>query len=470
MKKVSHAIEVDMIDYGPKFEDSGPDKIVAASGILTMRKKDFTKMLGDIDNKVLKGFHNEATKRGHASLTTSVNFYFWLEGSRILDFYFSSFPFGSYIISSSRRIVFGPEHLVIPDSIAESEFKDDYEKLCREMIELYHIVKEETSIDNARRILPIGFVSSGLFAFPLQLILGIIKEVREDDQRKTPTLPKEIGEIAALLEESINEKTNYLANAALKLPYNTNFPHPNLFRNDVEFEKPGVRILLKDENFEELLNILKVKLDKLEVEKKDLKHKINEASEIWKGFIEKAQNKILLEANLLGSLTIWNDIKRHRTVRQKVEPIYTAIERSIKNWDENNFYIPKVKDPKLKEEIIEVYKKAFWLYNKMVENGIEKRDAIYIIPHGINLRMNMFFDGYHLFDPFGFLSIRTCTTTDHEIVEIFNKVINILRNNIPETEGLIGPKCKLGYCPERNFCGLIKKFVKDYDEDTHSIF
>jgi len=489
MQRISESVKVELLDYAPNFKtelkDFGPDKIVAASGIATMKKGRFKEMLEGVDEKVLKGFHNEATRRGHASLTTSVNFYFWLEGSRILDFYFTSFQFGSYMMLSSRRMEIGLENMVVPDSIADSAFIVEYERLCKRMVEIYQKIKEETNnVDYARRILPIGFISRGLFNLPLQVVLGVIKEVRED---KSAVLPKEIVEISNLLEAQIRNCTSFLAEASLKLPYDTNYPHPNLFKSDVGFQEQAqkTRILLKDENFEKLLDELKFRL-KLEnevggIETQDRRKKsIGKAAEIWKDFVEKIQDKILLEADVTSSLSAWNDIKRHRTARQKVESIYHAVDRCLKNldesnlaerdWIESNFYIPPVENQELRKEVAEAYKEALQLYEKMVKAGIEKRDAIYVIPHGINLGVKMFLDGYHLFDPFGFVGVRACTTADHEVVAIVNKIIRDLEKDVPGIETLIGPKCKLGYCPERIFCGLVKKFVDGYDESLHATF
>lgn len=468
MKKVSQTIKVEMLDYAPKFKESGPDKIIATSGILTAKMKNFKEMLGKVDDKVLRGFHNEATRRGHASLTTSTNFYFWLEGSRIIDFYFSSFPFCSCIMFSSRKIEITTENLIVPDAIANSKFKDEYEKICKNLLDLYKEVKEETkSFDQARKLLPIGFSSQGFFNFPLQVVLGIIKEVKEDNQSKNPHLPKEIGEVANILEKHVNSNVNYSVDSSLRLPYNTNFPHPNLFKSDTGFSPHKVKTLLKDENFvkslKEIENELMAKID-------DPNERIKKFSAIWKRFVEKIQDKILLEAEIVGSLSSWNDIKRHRTVRQKVESIYHAAERCLRETDENNFFMPKVENQEMKKKIINSYNEALLLYEKMIKNGIEKRDAIYVIPHGINLGIRMFLDGYHLFDPFGFVGVRSCTTTDHEIVTIVNHIINELKKEIPEIENLIGPKCKIGYCPEKVFCGVIKKFVKNYDENMHMTF
>jgi thymidylate synthase ThyX len=464
MKKSSESIKVDMLDFAPNFKSAGPDKIMAASGILTMKNKDFVKTLGDMDEKVLKGFHNEATRRGHASLTTSINYYFWIEGSRIVDFYFSSFPFGSYLVFSSRRIEITPETLIIPDAIADSEFKEDYEKIAKKMVELYKRVNEETGrMDYARRILPIGFVSKLFMSIPLQTIVGIIKEVKEDKQRKTHVLPKELWKISGVLEKEVRKSTPMLAGASMKMLYNTNFPHPNLFKSNIEFMQPSTKVIVRDEKLEPMMSALSEKLRSLNG---DHKERYTKAAGVWKDFVDDVQDKIVVEANIRGTLSIWNDIKRHRTVRQKVESIYDAADRCLKKWDESNLYIPQTSN-ELKKQIIDVYKEAFELYAKMVKGGIEKRDAIFIIPHGIRLGITMILDGYHFFDPFGFVGIRACTNTDHEIVSLTNNMVNDLKKEIPEIGNLMGPKCKLGRCPERNFCNIIKMFVKDYDKEMH---
>lgn len=466
MKNSSESIKADMLDYGPNFKSSGPDKIMAASGILTMKNKDFIKTLNSIDDKFLKGFHNEATRRGHASLTTSINYYFWIEGSRIVDFYFSSFPFGSYLIFSSRRIKINPENLIIPDSISESVFKDEYERLSTKMVELYHTVNEQTGrMDYARRILPIGFVSKLFLAMPLQTMVGVVKEVKEDQKKKEPLIPKEIHEIAGIFEKTILENTPHLSGASFKLSYNTNFPHPNLFNSDLKFVEPRTEILIKRDGIGSLVSNIKDNLDNLP---DDPKVRVSKTASVWKNFVENVHDKLLVEADVRGTLSIWNDIKRHRTIRQNVESIYSAVQRSLDIWDNDNFYIPQLENSGIMEEIIRVYKDAFDLYKRMVDSGIEKRDAIFIIPHGVKLGIRMLLDGYHFFDPFGFVGIRSCTTTDHEIVSMVNKIATDVKNKVPEIGDMIGPKCKVGYCPEKVFCNVVKKFVKDYDQKKHS--
>jgi len=468
MKKASQAIKVESLDYAPKFKDCGPDKILAAGGILTMKNKDFVETLDKIDEKTLKGFHNESTRRAHASLTTSANLYFWIEGSRLIDFYFTSFPFGSYMMLSVRKFEVTPEIIIIPDAIANSKFKEEYENMCKRLVDLYKRVKDETKgFDKARRLLPMGISSQGFFNFPLQVVLGIINEVKEDKDREIHVIPKEIERIAEIFEDQIKNSMGYLADASFKLPYNINFTHPNLFKSDIKLEQSENKILLKDENLGKMINDLK---NKLKVSTSDPKENIKRKSSIWKEFIDNVQDKILLEAKLKSSLSAWNDLKRHRTVRQKVESIYHAADRCIEKWDESNFNIPDVENPETKREIINAFRESLDFYKKMIDNGIEKRDAIYVIPNGMIVGVKMLFDGYHIFDPFGFVGIRSCTTADPEIVLFVNRIVHEVKKELPEAEGVLGPKCKLGFCPERSFCGVVKQFVRNYDENLHSNF
>ena len=52
MKKVSESIDVKFLDYAPEFKGFGPDSVVAATGILTMKDMDIEVMLEKIDEKL----------------------------------------------------------------------------------------------------------------------------------------------------------------------------------------------------------------------------------------------------------------------------------------------------------------------------------------------------------------------------------------------------------------------------------
>jgi hypothetical protein len=181
-------------------------------------------------------------------------------------------------VFSSRRIRIGTENLVIPDSIENSKFKSEYDDICKRMVDLYRRIEDETgNKDYARRVLPIGFISKLFFSLPLQVVLGIIKEVKEDEKRKEPLLPKELWKIAKSLENQIKINTSFLADASLNLFYNTNYPHPNLFNSDTDLQRAYTKILLKDDDFGKLLRDVKSKINKVTDNSKE---KIKETSRI----------------------------------------------------------------------------------------------------------------------------------------------------------------------------------------------
>ncbi len=427
MKNVEKALSVELIDYAPVFLGFGPDEILTVSGILTAKKDSFKKMLKKIDKNLAKNFHREATKRGHASLLTTPVFYFWIEGSRIIDLFLTAFPFGSYLMFSSRRIKIAMHNIIIPDFIERSPYKGEYEKVCRKMLEVYKELLK-AGCDQARNILPLGFSSYGFFSFPAQTLLTCIKECEMNAK-----IPEELKIIAKNFKTALKNSVPILFEAAERA-YETGFPFPNIF-GDCKI----------DEN------------EKIEVVYCGSIGKIFEMkARGWKELAQAAQNEILVSVVSSLSLAAWNEIKRHRTVRQSVESVYSAAERYLKNPKEEYFHIP----PSADESYKEAFHEAMALYEKLVDGGVEKRHAIYIVPHALKIKFKLLLDGFHLLDPFGFIGVRACSTTHYEVRDFVGKIIARMACNIPELAEFLGPKCKTGACPEKNSCGRVKEFQK----------
>jgi thymidylate synthase ThyX len=454
MKKILECVDVKLLDYSPKYLDFGPDSVIAASGFLTAKIENFSDFLSSLDKKSLEVFHKESTRRGHASLTTSINFYFWLEGSKISDFYFSNFPFGSYIICSTRRIKFTEDLITIPESIIECGFEKEYQNVCKKLLDTYQILFEKYGVDIARKLLPLSIKTFGFFSFPLQTIIGIIK-----DCEKIDIYPKEIIEIGKRIKNFALEKAPLTTNAAEKLIYDNSFSKPNIFNGDLLSENYNLKKLYSEKEFEELVKQHYEKIEKLKTTK--------EKAEEWKRFVTKIKDLVLFSFTDKISLACFTDLKRHRTMKQNVENIYNAIDRAINENIKENFFIPSYLTKEVENKVEESYSSAIQLYEKMVENGVPKTEAVYTIPLGLKIKYKIYLDGYHIFDPFGFIGVRSCITADNEIVAIMNKIISELVNfGIPYD--LLGPKCKIGFCPERKFCSIIKRFVQEYDENIHN--
>ena len=227
-----------------------------------------------------------------------------------MDFYYTSFPFGSYIMFSSRRIEIDMDKIVIPDGI-EGMAKDLYEKTVKKMVNVYKKIKKETkSFDQARKVLPIGFVSRGFFSFPMQVILGALKEVKRDEDSDR-LLPKEIKLISEKLGSFVKQKAEQTFNASMELIYDTNFPHPNLFKRR-NFVYEGDEVRVKPLSLEGLPRIESFKKKLEDIRDDGILERVKKAAGLWKEFVQDVHDKFLVEVKLKGSIAVWNDLKRHR--------------------------------------------------------------------------------------------------------------------------------------------------------------
>lgn len=435
MLRVSDHLRLTLLDHGPATEKFPPDWIVSVSGLLTVKSGSLFEALKDADDKFVRGFHKESTRRGHASILTTPLFWFWARGSRMVDFYGTAWPFGSYVIFSSRRIKVTPEIAVIPEAIEKNDkARAIYAKASNAMMGIYgDLVKQGFTIDEARRALPMGFASYGLFAWPMQVIFGMVRESRRNNW-----MPEELREMARLAMEAAREKVPGMVESTEAMTYDTTYPHRNIFRKPGKIPVTGSEILLKEV---------------------DLSQFSPDTPADWKLLAEETKSRVVAKLELDLSLAAWNDIKRQRTVFHEVEPVYTAAKRG-------DMHIP----PRISKN-----KEALEKFNLALSTGMDAYarladlvgapEAAYILPHALRVRMRLILNGYHFFDPFGLYGIRLCTHTDYEIREAIQRELEGFGD--PDVTRLVGPKCKLKFCPERQYCAQILKYNPGYTREIH---
>ncbi len=418
------SLNVRLLDYGPR---PSPDRVVSASGLLTVKSGDFFEILKGADEKFVKGFHREATRRGHASLLTTPYFWFWVRGSRLIDFYATSVPFGSFIIFSSRRIRISPEIAVMPSSFSGESVRV-FERAVSEMMGAYDsLQKMGFTVDEARRVLPLGFFSQGLYSFSLQTIMGMYWE--------RSNLPGELRAFVERLVDLAEQKAPLTVKNAREMKFATHYPQRHPFKPPVDMPSSGTEVLLNEI---------------------DLSGYSREMSwEKWKELSELAKTRVIVKIDTEFSLSAWNDIKRHRTALQEVEAIYSAAKRG-------EMYIPgRVAG---KEAAREIYEDACSAGMESYELFREEQEeAVYVLPHALKVKTRLILNGYHLFDPFGLFGVRLCTTADFELRERLWEAVE----KLGELGRLVGPKCKLGRCPERTFCAEVLKYNREYSRQAH---
>lgn len=91
-----------------------------------------------------------------------------------------------------------------------------------------------------------------------------------------------------------------------------------------------------------------------------------------------------------------------------------------------------------------------WIYDAMVEAGIPKEDARYVLPQGTTTDLIMTMNARELGH---FFSLRCCNRAQWEIREMADQMLRILVAQWPELFGQCGPGCIRGHCPEKRPCG-----------------
>ncbi|MBR9681500.1 MAG: hypothetical protein GOV00_01740 [Candidatus Altiarchaeota archaeon] len=446
MKAVSEVLKVNLLSHGPTYKSLGIDEIVAVSGLQTFKKGTLDTFIEDnpeIDKKRISQIHKQSTKRGHASMTTTPNFYFEAEGSRIIDHYGTTLPFGSYVFFSSRRIEVTEDTLVRPDNLPEKLWKSH-----KGLLSEYHKMWGQGKKDRARKLLPIGFYSHGIIKYSLEDILQII----EDSKKKH--MPSEVKLLAERTAEAVKEKAPSLYEAAIERPVSLSYGHPDLFH------KTHYR------QFGDTEGSLETWTSKhLEDEITNFKNQKVKDPEQWKEFALRANDMIMVNAVFPLSISIWNDIKRHRTTLQKVESIYFAMDRAFDELNSLNkgevpewIHIP----PGCGEEYISVVHQALEEYQKLTDSFDEK-DAVYVAPQCVKVMTSVSMNGYHLLDPFGLFGVRLCTTADYSLSKAVKRVGEKIVEELPVLEDLIGPKCKTAFCPERVPCGVVERYKQQIE-------
>ena len=424
----------------------GIGKLVASLGRLTFKGKPIDRIASeDFD---VQGTLNRSVGRGHASMTTKPKFDFEIKGSNAVDLYGTSFPHGTYLISSARRVRFEKDDFVVPDPAMEHSdlFEENYELLWG----VYDRIDRETGKrDHARKILPIGYKTVGDYQYSMEQMVQIIEESSKEGS------PYEVKLMAGAFERILKKKAPELLEACRKRIFPSNYPHQNVFhvRSHPELER--------DEG------LWSADIDPMIMGYfEDLRK--NWTREGWNDFVEGVSDLASFKFYLAPSLAIWSDFKRHRTSLQKAESVYEAAERayfSLTNGSIKDIYIPPSvgADEELEEEYIDATMKALNGYMGALEAGVAKEDAVYMVPKNIRVRMTIRLNGYAVFHPLGFFGVRQCESADNEAKEITDRMAKQVRFEFRkrgmDADDLVGPKCKIGYCLEGNPCGLKKQYT-----------
>ncbi|MDD4160594.1 MAG: FAD-dependent thymidylate synthase [Synergistaceae bacterium] len=115
-----------------------------------------------------------------------------------------------------------------------------------------------------------------------------------------------------------------------------------------------------------------------------------------------------------------------------------------------------VPDSVLKDEnahalFIKQTESAWNCYKELIDLGISREDARFILPHGTETRLVMTMNARELHH---FFSLRLCRRAQWEIRELARKMLILARDAAPEIFDVAGPSCVAeGVCKEAHPCG-----------------
>ncbi|MEM3951912.1 MAG: FAD-dependent thymidylate synthase, partial [Nitrososphaerota archaeon] len=162
-------VSLRLISYGPRFSTADlsvePDILIAIEGMGTFKSVGLEESLRKIREKDLdlvetaSKMHRESTKRGHASISTSLTIHFEINRcSRVSTMLLAASPFGSFLQESQRRRIVQKDEFFSPKKIMESsEALEKYSKTIDLSWNTYKMfIDRGVPAEDSRYVLPIS--------------------------------------------------------------------------------------------------------------------------------------------------------------------------------------------------------------------------------------------------------------------------------------------------------------------------
>ena len=150
----------------------------------------------------------------------------------------------------------------------------------------------------------------------------------------------------------------------------------------------------------------------------------------------------------------------HQLVRHRVASFSQQSQRyiTVKRLSEKIVVPPSIGSSDDFDNLITSASEA---YQRLVESGIPKEDARFVLPNAAETSLLMTMEGKSLIH---FLGLRTCNRAQWEVRALADMMLEQLRAVEPSIFNRAGPYCyQLGYCPEgRHTCGRMKEALERY--------
>jgi len=481
----------------------GGDELISYIQPLVSEGMDFTaleeRILEDIQNsgksikEIVYGKTSTGIGRGHSLGGLSV-IALLISGTKMIDSGLTGLVASRSLVTSSRRRETTTEEIVVPRALVyKTELLKEYLEVSKEVFNLAGEFKEKFKklggVETFNKLIPYNNPADLYITLPLDTLATLAFEVMHDKNNTNGNfVPREIHDLVSRFTD-ITKKVglNTMYEQRIRVPRDT-YLHYTVFRDPSlknealeEAEKRGMplqpQVIDSSVNFtpsalKELKRLREFAEKNMQIQ--DPKKLADAAMKYMlsmRAFV--GENNESVRVKVLDSLSwrVWSEQKRHATLRQNVESVYSAAERSAKNINQlwpvierlysstsslSDVDLPGLiseaeesiiiddrlkKQPELLLPYLYYTGKQLNLFRKMVESGIEPRDALYIVPKNIRLRTLEHYDLINLVDLE--FPLRLCSTCEPERKATSWQKREIIAKEIPILNDFLRPNVML---------------------------
>lgn len=144
-------------------------------------------------------------------------------------------------------------------------------------------------------------------------------------------------------------------------------------------------------------------------------------------------------------------VMTHQLVRHRLASYSQQSQRYVGSSNDSCICPPSIENnPEAKKIFDETISKAWESYDRLIEAGVPREDARFILPHGAETRIVVTMNARELHH---FFSLRLCRRAQWEIREVARQMCALAKVAAPEIFGLAGPSCLVkGRCEEAHSC------------------
>jgi hypothetical protein len=495
----------------------GPDEVVALIQVAVARSVNYQ---SDLEEELLK-IHAAGKSipetifkknlsgigRGH-SLDGLPVIALGINGTKMIDSALTGVVYSRSLVTSGRRRETKPLELVVPKAVsADGGLFEEYRRITEDLFTFAEQIKKQftkkvDAIQALNKLKPYNDPADLFYVLPLSSLVNLAVQVEEEKRNQTQYLPEECALFVEAIEDIVDEiGMGQIYRMRKAVPRET-YLHYNIFRQPQDDYAACKHEEYGNPTDPKVVAMLDDLPEAARRELKDIKSLFESCrdfkdaghlyaltcrnKEVLSGFCRRFNEALNIKTVSSLSWRVWSEQKRHGTLSQHVEPIYSAAARAytivreiwpvileglhidkIISQAENAFVISD--EIKSEREILAGYlyhtAAQIMFYGKLVEKGIPHRDALYSVPRNIRVRT---LESYDLINAASLeLPLRLCTECEPERRITSEKKADALRKHLPDLAFLLEPKCNLGYCTEGKFCANIMRLNPNYNMDTH---